>query len=58
MTADMQAAEIGVEHISDGKDAVRGVSRGGRTGFVTAVGDIVIVVVENERGRRSRTRYG
>lgn len=34
-------AEIGVEHISDGKDADRGVCKGGRVGLVTAVGDIL-----------------
>lgn len=56
-TADIQAAEIGVEHISEGKDAVRGVNSGGRTGFVTAVGDILAAVVENERGRRPETEY-
>lgn len=39
MTADMHA-DIGVEHISEGKEAVRGVWSGGRTGLVMAVGDM------------------
>lgn len=45
MTADRQA-ETGVEHISEGKEADRGVWRGGRTGLVTAVGDILTETVE------------
>lgn len=40
ITADTQA-DIGVEHISDGNDAEHGVCRGGSTGLVTAVGDIL-----------------
>lgn len=48
ITADMQA-EMGVEHISEGNEAVRGVCSGGRTGFVTAVGDMFVdVAIENE----------
>lgn len=39
MTAEMHA-EIGVEQISDGNEAVFGVCSGGRTGLVTAVGDM------------------
>lgn len=52
ITAERQA-EMGVEHISEGKEADRGVWRGGRTGLVTAVGDILAerpekMVVDNE----------
>jgi len=45
MTAERQA-EMGVEHISEGKEAERGVWRGGRTGFVTAVRDILTETIE------------
>lgn len=45
-TADIHA-DIGVEQISEGNEAVRGVCSGGRTGLVMAVGDMV----PRERGR-------
>lgn len=54
ITADIHA-DIGVEQISEGKVADRGVCSGGRTGFVTAVGDILIEVGRNvQDGCRQR----
>lgn len=54
ITADIQA-EIGVEHISEGNVPDRGVCSGGRTGLVTAVGDMVAEVeVKAQDGCRQR----
>lgn len=55
MTAETHA-DIGVEQISDGNEADRGVCSGGSTGLVTAVGDMVParIILRRQEGCRQR----